>query len=310
MFSWEKKGLLFKPEGQCGIINSYAQVPTLLVKEKVVRVYFSYRPEKGFSLTTYLDLNIDNLSEVLYIHSEPILGVGEPGTFDEHGIMPSSVIEKDGIVYLYYSGWQRSASVPYNNYTGLAVSEDGGNTFKKKFKGPVLDRTPFELFSATSPLVLFIDGKWHCWYSSGTNWHKINDKFEHTYDIKYASSTDGKNWLQPNQIAIKQRNEFEALTRPTILYLDNCYHMWYSYRGSHEFRTSGDSYKIGYATSSDLINWTRKDEESGIELSEEGWDSKMMAYPSVLKIKDKIIMVYNGNDFGAGGFGYAELKGI
>jgi predicted GH43/DUF377 family glycosyl hydrolase len=310
MFNWKKKGLLFKPEGQCGIINSYAQVPTVLVKEKVVRVYFSYRPEKGLSLTTYLDLNIEDLSEIVYIHSEPILKVGEPGTFDEHGIMPSSVVERDGLIYLYYSGWQRSSSVPYNNYTGLAISEDGGNTFRKCFKGPVLDRTPLELFSATSPLVLFIDGKWHCWYSSGTNWHLINDKFEHTYDIKYASSTDGKNWLQPNQIAIKQRNEFEALTRPAIVYLNNSYHMWYSCRGSHGFRGNGDSYKIGYAVSSDLMNWIRKDEEAGIGLSKEGWDSKMMAYPSVIKLKDKIIMIYNGNDFGSGGFGYAELKFI
>lgn len=303
MLSWEKKGLLFKPEG-----NSYAQVPTLLVKEKVVRVYFSYRPEKGLSLTTYLDLDIDDLSKVVYIHSRPILEVGAPGTFDEHGIMPSSVVEKDGLVYLYYSGWQRSTSVPYNNYTGLAISEDGGDTFRRSFSGPVLDRTRFELFSATSPLVLFINGQWHCWYSSGTHWHKINDKFEHTYDVKYASSADGKEWLQANQVAIRQRNEFEAITRPAILHLNDGYHMWYSYRGSHGFRADGDSYRIGYATSADLINWTRKDDASGIELSREGWDSKMMAYPSVITLKNKILMFYNGNDFGAGGFGYAELK--
>ncbi len=308
MLTWEKKGLLFKPEGQFGMINSHAQVPTLLLKEKTLRVYFSYRPERGLSLTTYLDLDINNLANILYIHSRPILEVGEPGMFDEHGIMPSSVIEKNGLIYMYYSGWQRSTTVPYNNYTGLAVSEDGGNSFKKYFKGPVLDRTPLELFSATSPLVMIVEDKWHCWYSSGTHWHKINNKFEHTYDLKYAHSKDGINWAQPNKIAIPQKNEFEAIVKPAIIHINGTYHMWYSYRGSHNFRATGDSYRIGYAVSTDLKNWTRKDSEAGIVLSKNGWDSKMMAYPAVIKIKDKIIMVYNGNDFGAEGFGYAVLN--
>ncbi len=287
--------------------NSYAQVPTLLLKEDRLRVYFSTRPRQDMTLTSYCDLDINDLTKVLYIHNEPILPLGEPGTFDQHGIMPSAVVEKDGLVYLYYSGWCRSVGVPYNNYTGLAISEDGGSTFKKAFQGPVLDRTKYELFSATSPDVFFDGDKWHCWYCSGTNWHHINDKFEHTYDLKYASSPDGLNWNQTNKVIIAQSNSYEAITKPSVIYINGQYHMWYCYRGSFDFRSGNEGYKMGYATSTDLVNWDRQDDKAGIAPSAEGWDSEMIAYPAVIKIGSDVYMFYNGNNFGRDGFGFAKL---
>jgi predicted GH43/DUF377 family glycosyl hydrolase len=306
---WQKKGIIFKPEGQFGWINSHAQVPTALLKEKenILRIYFSSRPEPGKTLTTYADVDAQDPTKIIYLHNRPILELGKPGTFDQHGIMPSSVVNADGIIYLYYSGWSRSVGVPYNNFTGLAISEDGGNSFKKYSEAPILDRNHKELFSATSPCVLKEGKNWHMWYCSGTNWHLINDKFEHTYDIKYAHSSNGKNWTQTGIIAIKQLNEFEAVTKPAVIKIDGTYHMWYCYRGSKDFRDGEEGYKIGYATSSDAVNWTRKDKDAGITTSEKGWDSKMIAYPEVIRINNKLLLLYNGNHFGKDGFGYAEL---
>jgi predicted GH43/DUF377 family glycosyl hydrolase len=137
---------------------------------------------------------------------------------------------------------------------------------------------------------------------------KVNDKQEHVYDIKYASSRDGKRWDLSGETAIERRDWFEALTRPTVIKMDGTYHMWFSYRGSRDFRGGEDSYRIGYATSKDLRNWKRNDAMSGIDVSNSGWDSKMIAYPCVDKINDQIIMLYNGNDFGLYGFGYAILE--
>ena len=48
--------------------------------------------------------------------------------------------------------------------------------------------------------------------------------------------------------------------------------------------------------------------DSGIDISETGWDSNMIAYPAVTWINNSLIMIYNGNDFGANGFGYAILS--
>jgi predicted GH43/DUF377 family glycosyl hydrolase len=304
---WIKRDIISNVIEKIDWTHSHAQVPTLLLKEDRLRVYFATRPQQNTKLISFCDLALDDFTKVIYVHDKPILELGEPGTFDQHGIMPSSIVKKGDLIYLYYSGWSRSVGVPYNNFTGLAISEDGGETFRKAFKGPVLERTKYELFSATSPEVYF-DGNWHMWYCSGTNWHHVNGKFEHTYDIKYAFSDDGLNWRQTNTIAIKQKNEFEAITKPTVIELNGKYHMWYCYRGSFDFRSGEESYRIGYAESSDMINWLRKDDLAGLILSEKGWDSEMQAYPALLKISNDIFLFYNGNSFGKNGFGYAQLK--
>lgn len=307
MFNWEKKGIIKNVIEQINWTKSHAQVPTLLLLEDRLRVYFSTRPEAGLTVTTFCDLDLNDLTSILYIHDKPILELGEPGCFDQFGIMPSSVVRKDGLIYLYYSGWSRSVGVPYNNYTGLAISKDNGFTFKKMFRGPVLERTKEELFSATSPEV-FYDGKvWHSWYCSGTYWHYIKDKFEHTYDIKYAMSDDGMDWKQLNETVIFQQDPYEAITKPTVIKIDDLYHMWFCFRGTFDFRKGGQTYKIGYATSTDLKKWKRMDAEAGISISDEGWDSQMIAYPAVIKIKTDYFLFYNGNNFGIEGFGIAKL---
>lgn len=304
---WRTIGFIDSVISRLSWSKSHAQVPTILELEDRIRVYFATRPRQDMTYTTFCDLDKNDLMKVIYVHDMPILELGGPGTFDQHGIMPSAVIEKDGVVFLYYSGWCRSVGVPYNNYTGLAISEDGGTTFKRKFLGPVVDRTPTELYSATSPCVYY-DGNWHMYYCSGTHWHAIDDKLEHTYDIKYASSFDGIRWVQNGRIAIPQKDSYEAITKPSVIYDRNIYHMWYCYRGSTHFRGGENSYRIGYAKSKDLNHWERMDDEVKFLPDNTGWDDKMKAYPAVFRLDDETYMAYNGNDFGAAGFGLAKLS--
>ena len=97
----------------------------------------------------------------------------------------------------------------------------------------------------------------------------------------------------------------ESNTRPTVLKKDGSFHMWFAYRGANDYRGGKNSYRIGYAHSSDLLHWIRDDDLAGITVSDQGWDSNLITYPYVIKIKDQILMFYNGNGFGATGFGYA-----
>jgi hypothetical protein len=219
--------------------------------------------------------------------------------------MPSCAIRTEGKVYLYYSGWSRSASVPYTNATGLAISEDGGETFEKVSPGPILAKSRFDSYSATSPVVINERQGWHMWYCSGTNWLTIDGKYEHTYDIKYARSDDGIDWHPSGETVIAQQGNDEAITRPFVLRNDGGYDMWFCYRGSRDFRTGDDAYRIGYACSEDVIHWQRDDNRNCIAPSESGWDSKMIAYPALIRLNDRTLMFYNGNDFGASGFGVA-----
>jgi predicted GH43/DUF377 family glycosyl hydrolase len=84
--------------------------------------------------------------------------------------------------------------------------------------------------------------------------------------------------------------------------------MWFCYRSISDFRDGKGSYRIGYASSKDMINWKRDDQKAGIDVSEEGWDSKMITYPYIVQNEDQLIMFYNGNGFGENGFGYATAS--
>jgi predicted GH43/DUF377 family glycosyl hydrolase len=302
---WRKQGLIFAPEGRGGWMKTHAQVPTPLVGEGYIRVYFSSRPEPTVSLTTFVDLDMDDPGKILRVCETPILPLGKPGTFDEHGIMPSCAIRTGDAVFLYYSGWSRSVSVPYTNSTGLAISDDGGETFKKISDGPILAKSVSDPYSATSPGVLKDNNTWHMWYCSGTNWLKINGKYEHTYDIKHALSGDGIEWRPVGEPSIAQQNGYEALTRPFVAREGVEYHMWFCHRGSQSFRDGSDAYRIGHASSSDLKQWRRDEREHCLEPSAGGWDAKMQAYPAVVRANNRTLMFYNGNDFGAAGFGLA-----
>ena len=102
---------------------------------------------------------------------------------------------------------------------------------------------------------------------------------------------------------------FEVSARPSVIVEDNLYKMWYSKRNIDGFRVDNQKgYNGGYAESLDGVNWTRKDEEFGLNRSLSGWDSDAIAYPYVLKFKNIKIMFYNGNSFGKTGFGYAILE--
>ena len=53
------------------------------------------------------------------------------------------------------------------------------------------------------------------------------------------------------------------------------------------------------------MDWERNDTAAGISVSGQGWDSEIITYPYVIRVGNQDLMFYNGNGFGATGFGYA-----
>lgn len=297
------------PNGEFGWINSHSQGPTAIEFEDYIRVYFATRPKPNLTLPTFVDLDKNNLKIVLNINKTPILELGKQGTFDEHGIIPKSIIKNsNGLFFLYYIGWSRLESVPYSLGIGLAISEDGLN-FTKYSEGPILGIEKGDQLSLTAPIVFYENGMYYMFYTSGTGWHYINNRWEHTYTIRKATSLNGIDWNRDFKNIIEPNNNLECISNPTILKNNNTYHMWYSFKGSRDFRSDPNfSYRIGYAHSKDLNIWVRDDANSGIDISKDGWDSNMIEYPNLCKLENKVFLFYNGNGFGESGFGYAELK--
>ena len=305
---WRRRGKIFTASGQLEWMHSHTQVPCALVLDDRLRIYFSTRPKSGMSLGAFIDLDIEDPMRILYLHEKPILEWGEVGTFDEHGIIPNHVFRHEGKLYLFYVGWSRRESVPYSNWMGMAISEDNGATFQKAFKGPILDRTRHEIYSATGLICVQHLGYWHGWYATGTQWLLINGRYEHTYELRSCGSVNLVDWTRPNQPIFPNKLPNESNTRPTVIFMEGKWHMWFCYRGTQDFRDGRDSYRIGYAWSTNLKDWVRNDESAGIAPAQQGWDSNMIAYPCVVAVRDRVLMFYSGNGFGRAGFGYAELE--
>lgn len=308
---WQKKGLIYKPDGSQPFSRTHAQVPFGYPMQDKLRVYFSTRDENVSSAVSFVELNPDNLSEVVYIHDKPCLTKGAVGMFDETGTMPSWFLPVGDEIWLYYTGWNKSETASYRLGIGLAISRDGGLTFERKFTGPLLDRYMFDQVWVAQPCVMReeqADGsiRWRMWYLSCTKIEVIQGHPEPFYDVKYAESEDGIHWERTGQVCVGYDEFTDAIGRPTVYKDGNLYKMYFSYRNATNYRTDVQrSYRIGYAESEDGINWVRKDELAGIERSADGWDSMMMDYCHIFPHQNQWVMFYNGNGFGASGFGYA-----
>jgi sucrose-6-phosphate hydrolase SacC (GH32 family) len=256
-----------------------------------------------------VDFNRKNLSEIVNISSKPILPLGDLGTFDEFGIYPVSVI-KDGNRFLaYYGGWTRCESVPFNVAIGCAESIDGGHTFRRIGRGPVLSYSYDEPFILSGPKIRKFDNQFYLFYIAGRRWVDVNGKVEPVYKIRMATSLDGMNWQKLNRDLINDvLGEDEAQASPDVIYLNGRYHMFFCYRQPSDYRHNRDrSYRIGYASSNNLVDWVRDDRSAGLDVSDHGWDSEMVAYPHVFELDEKVYMYYLGNEVGRHGFGLAEM---
>ncbi|HEV7780582.1 MAG TPA: hypothetical protein VGO58_04915 [Chitinophagaceae bacterium] len=315
MFKWEKLGQLFNPATQNGSswMHEYAQAPSVVVFNDFVRVFFSSRPapENGqyVSRLGYIDLKRDDLFEIINICKDPILPLGELGTFDEFGTYPASVIKTGTEIRAYYAGWTRCESVPFNAAIGLAISNDNGETFHKPGQGPVIPYTLDEPFVMGSPKIRRFNDTWYLWYSAGKKWIANDGKPQPVYKIRMAASGDGIHWTKIGRDLINDvLEENECQASADVFFYEGKYHMFFSYRYNLGYRETGRGYNIGYAVSDDLLTWKRNDQRAGITVSESGWDSESVSYPFVFELDNTIYMLHQGNEIGRYGFGLAKLK--
>ncbi len=316
MFKWKKLGRVFNPVeiNDRAWLKEFAQAPATLIFDDFVRVYFSCRPSADdngqyVSYSAYVDLNRKNLFEILRISESPILKLGVLGTFDEFGTYPVSVIKHENKVRAYYAGWTRCESVPFNVAIGYGVSENEGKTFEKIGDGPILSYSIDEPFILSGPKIRRFNNKWYLFYIAGKKWIIDNGKPEPVYTIRMATSDDGLSWNKHNKDLIEARIESnEAQASPDVFFYEGKYHMFFCYRYSANYRGKENGYRIGYASSADLINWQRDDSKAGIDVSEEGWDSEMISYPHVFELDNEVYMFYLGNQVGKYGFGLAKLE--
>jgi hypothetical protein len=147
----------------------------------------------------------------------------------------------------------------------------------------------------TAPWVVKADDEYRIYYVSGDSWvHKDLPR----YNLKMATSKDGKTWDRKGHVCIDfASNQENALARPTVVFEDGVWKMWFAHKG--------DAYRLGYAESEDGINWIRNDAYANLSPTSGTFDSEMIEYAATLTHKNQHFMFYNGNNYGFDGIGLA-----
>ena len=255
----KKLGFVYKPDGSVTAWNSHCMAPSpIKYSDEVIRVFMGGWSESGISSIYYLDIDIANPLNVLGISQRAILGSGRDGCFDENGVFPGHAFDiGNGLIYLYYTGFQLGHKIRHYNFGGLAISEDGGDTFKRYSEAPVMDRADEGLFVRAGQSIERSDeGGFHMLYSAGSSWHMCNGEMRPVYDIYYQATRDG--------IAIEKHGDRilscdlsieHGLGRPQIIKLGEYFYAFYTRRIIKDMK-----YYIGAARSKDCRMWNRVDD--------------------------------------------------
>ena len=301
--SWTKLGRLLDPSNLSSWQKKYAFPPTpFLISSDRLRLFLAFCDADTQGRIGFVDVDPNDPTRVLEVSKQPVLDVGRPGTFDEHGLLPTCVIAVRDEVRMYYVGYQRGFQTPYHQFAGLAISRDGGQTFARWSEAPIIDRSDGELHHRTSTFVMPVGTGYRMWYVGGSSWSTVLGKQLPIYPMRCIDSPDGLEWPRHGQICMDFASEDEiAFGRPWVTGdVSGCLSMHFS------MRRKSIGYRIESASSLDGgISWERHGPVEGLGVSPEGWDSEMTAYAALWDTDSHHYALYNGNGCGATGFGIA-----
>ncbi|MGD8777546.1 MAG: hypothetical protein PVH88_01135 [Ignavibacteria bacterium] len=224
----------------------------------------------------------DGINWTVY-SGNPVLDLGASGEWDDYDVAHPSIIYNGTYYEMWFGGYDGS-----NHSIGYATSTDGIN-WSKYSGNPVLnygDSGEWDDYIA-SPSVIYDGTSYEMWYSGydGSN-----------YRIGYASSQDGINWTKYSgnpvmNLGTSGEWDDQSVSYPSVIYNGTHYEMWYT-------GYDGTNCRIGYATSTDGINWSKNSGNPVLDLgTTDSWDDERLIEPNViLNGSDDYKMWYSGYD--------------
>lgn len=184
----------------------------------------------------------------------PILDVGVAGAWDSWFLDTPAMAKVSNVYYLYYYG-SRSNGMPGASI-GLATTTDGVH-WARASSNPVLGPGAASAWDENwveSPVVLVEGSAWRMYYTG------IDAKWQ--VRIGLATSTDGLVWTKhPGNpvLDIGKAGAWDdfAAAVPAVMKKGSTWQMFYCSISQAEATLGLRAPKIGYATSTDGVNWTR-----------------------------------------------------
>ncbi len=194
----------------------------------------------------------------------PVLNVGPPGAWDSRWLdTPAIVRDNDGYKLYYYGD---SLSVVYSAI-GMATSTDGIN-WTKDPTNPVLDKGElmgWDGFWVESPAVLYnsASGLYEMWFTGVGYGPGLPSDLR--ISIGRATSVDGSIWIKDSLhnpvLDTGAPGSFDDgwVSVPGVRKTGGLYEMWYVGASVADYAADStlDTSRVGYATSTDGINWVK-----------------------------------------------------
>ena len=177
-----------------------------------------------------------------------------------------------------------------NTRIGYAISEDGIHWTKDSLN-PVLDLGPSGSWDDThvvAPWVLFDGANFRMWYHGHDG---------SSFRIGYATSEDGIEWTKDALNPILDLGPLGSwddrhVETPVVLMLDDTtFYMWYA-------GNDGSNTRIGLATSSDGISWTKSESNPVMDIGT-GWDNRSI-FPEAVLYDGSMFQMWSFLFFGRG----------
>ena len=254
-------------------------------------MWFTAGAQISFPYTIGFAKSLDGITWEVY-SSNPVL-IPEAGKWDAYTVLAPYVLRENGQYKMWYTG---CATTQLLYSIGYATSPDGIN-WTKHASNPVFEpgTSNWESASVAYGCVIPYSNGYKMWYGGGSSsWSETA--------IGYATSPDGITWERytgnPVLLSGATGQWDHIVFGPRVLYIDNSYYMYYT--GEINLYQSD---KIGLATSSDGLIWTKYPSNPVLQATPGQWDGSRVILGSVLMDVDTLKMYYagsNGSNFNIG----------
>ncbi|HEX7761772.1 MAG TPA: hypothetical protein VF459_19855 [Caulobacteraceae bacterium] len=273
-------------------------LPTPIVLADRIRLFFAACDADMRGRVFFADLELSPPHRIITLSPRPVLDLGAPGAFDADGVNPSQAFWHEGRLALLYVGWRRGgAEEPYALITGLAFSDDGGQSFEKQTE-PLLPASAEERLFRTAACVERQDGRWRLLYIGGGAF--ISD--EHgkrvpVYDLKELHSPNLLAWPAAGRTRLAPDRDAGEIGfgRPTP---------WHDQDGAATILLSVRSfagYRLVECADGPVLGAPRE----VLSAPFEDWEAGMTCFGAPCAVGDRELLFYNGDGFGRTGCGLA-----
>lgn len=271
-------GLIYPYEAQCPVVDDLGDK---------YRVYYGRRDNQNRSKIFYIECNKNDLSKWEQTQQLPIVNLGEEGSFDEDGQIPSSIGIWKGVKYLYFTGVKTGFKNRFENSVGaIKILHERFI----KIREPIIIPETRELFNSH----LMYQGNGVATYCSCREWQNN----EPIYDIRLCTTNgDGINWYKHPGIELKLLAGEGGICSFNVF--DN--KAIFCVRDKIDYRGGCGSYRLETAEWNYVDKWIRT---GRLEIERDSWCNEMQCYPYLIDNH----LFYNGNGFGKTGIGLARLS--